>query len=188
MSKLQKSDCTRPDLHGPRYTRAMKLTPLLLLGLLGCWSASASAQWMWTDAQGRKVFSDTAPPSSVPEGAILRRPGQRTAAPAADPAATASAAKAAPLAPKPAQNTELEKRKKELEAKEAAKVKEQEDRQAKARAENCERARRSLTTLQGGARIQTTNARGEPEIMGDEMRNTETKRLQGVVQDDCKTP
>lgn len=165
----------------------MKLTRLLLVSMLGFWTLSASGQWMWTDAQGRKVYSDTAPPSSVPDSAILRRPGQRTAAPTGDPA-PASTPRAAPLTPKSPQNTELEKRKKELEAKEAAKLKEQEEKQAKARAENCERAHRSLATLQGGGRIQTTNARGEPEIMGDEMRNAEIKRIQGVVQEDCKSP
>ena len=39
---------------------------------LVCAAGSAMAQWQWIDADGRKIFSDKAPPSSVPESQILR--------------------------------------------------------------------------------------------------------------------
>ena len=34
----------------------------------------ASAQWLWIDSAGNKVFSDTAPPPGTPEKNILRTP------------------------------------------------------------------------------------------------------------------
>ena len=43
----------------------------------------ALAQWQWIDLAGRRVYSDLAPPSSVPEKNILKRPPG--SAPAAEP-------------------------------------------------------------------------------------------------------
>lgn len=138
------------------------------------------AQWIWVDAQGRKVYSDRAPPTDIPEKQILKSPGTRMVMPVAAPAAP-------PVAPVAAgKDSELEKRKKEQEAQETAKRKEAEAKQAAARKDNCARAQRALTALESGQRIQTTNARGEPEIMSDEARNAEIKRVQGIAQNDCK--
>ena len=50
---------------------------LTALTVLAC--SSAPAQWLWIDAAGNKVFSDTAPAPDVPEKNILKRPGMRSA-------------------------------------------------------------------------------------------------------------
>src|SRR5450830_1876882 len=77
-----------------------------ILFLLACLvSLAALAQWQWTDKDGRRVFSDRAPPAEVPEKAILKRPSNQRAADsrasaARTPLAGASAAQDAASVPK----------------------------------------------------------------------------------------
>jgi hypothetical protein len=56
---------------------------------------------------------------------------------------------------------------------------------AKARAENCERAKRAKATLDTGIRIATTNAKGEREIMDDKARGDEARRMDETIRSDC---
>lgn len=181
-----------------RYTAAMSAVRTLLLCVLSLVLLPAVAQWQWLDASGQRVFSDRGPPADIPEKNILKRPGgmapaspaSATATPAA-PAASSTAA-AAPTAaasspPRPVgKDTELQKKKAELEAAEAAKVRAEEQKQAAAKADNCERARRSLNALQSGARIAQINNQGEREFMSDDARLAETRRVQGIVATDCQ--
>jgi hypothetical protein len=159
---------------------------LAALTVLAC--SSAPAQWLWIDASGNKVFSDTAPAPDVPEKNILKRPGMRSA-PAAVESETAVATPqaAAPLSPpKPSgSDPALEAKKKQAEEAELAKKKAEADRIAKARAENCERAQRAKATLDSGVRIATTNAKGEREIMDDKARTGETQRINEIIRADC---
>jgi type IV secretory pathway VirB10-like protein len=152
-------------------------------------SSAAMAQWQWIDGTGRKVFSDTPPPAGIPDKNILKQPGARAAPAAQAPqtdAAAASLAPAAPAAPKPpAKDEQLEARKRQAEAAEEAKRKAEDLRIAQLRADNCERAKRAKATLDSGVRIATTNAKGEREIMDDNARNAETKRLNEIAQKDC---
>lgn len=148
-------------------------------------TGTASAQWQWVGSDGRKVFSDTPPPATVPLKNILKQPGNRpTPASAED---NEEAAKASPVAtPKlPASDPQLEAKMKQAEEAEAAKRKEEFERVAKARAENCERARRAKTTLDSGVRIATTNAKGEREILDDKGRAAEAQRLERIISSDC---
>ena len=64
----------------------MKLIQTLIFSVACVVSFSATAQWQWVDKDGRKVFSDTPPPSDIPESKILRRPrGKPGAVPSAAP-------------------------------------------------------------------------------------------------------
>lgn len=152
---------------------------------------AAAAQWQWVDKDGRKVFSDQAPPADVPARNILKRPPQATA-PAAQPpsdGAGSNAAAAPPKAP-PApkitgQDKELEARKKAAEADEAAKKKVAEAENAKIKAENCERAKRAKASLESGIRISSTNAKGEREFLSDEGRAAETRRVNEIIGKEC---
>jgi Domain of unknown function (DUF4124) len=187
----------------------MNMLRVLVLGALWAVSVAASAQWVWTDAGGRKVYSDRPPASDVPAKSILKQPaGNRAAPPAAttppaiDAPASQDAASGAPAAPATAAATpgkpgagplkitgkdaELEAKKKQVEQAEAAKKKAEEEKFTVAKAQNCERARRAMTTLQSGVRIQQTNAKGEREFLDDAGRTAETQRLQGVIATDCK--
>ncbi len=152
-------------------------------------SMSAFAQWQWVDGSGRKVFSDTAPPASVPEKSILKRPGPSSPS---SPTVTVIAPSAAPEKPSapaapqvPTVDKELEAKKKQAEQSEEAKKKAEEQRVAQGRTENCERARKAKTAMDSGIRLATTNAKGEREIMDDKARATESRRLDEIVRSDC---
>lgn len=170
----------------------MKFKSLLCIAGLCMAPAIALAQWGWTDAQGRKIYSDQPPPVEVPERNILRRPSG-SAAPAAAPAAnpadavTAAGTPAPGAAPKPTGvDKELQERARQAEEAEKAKRAAEEQRIAKARAENCSRARQGKATFDSGMRVARTNAKGEREIMDDQARADEQRRLQTIIDADCK--
>lgn len=164
--------------------------PLLLAGLLLA-SLSAMAQYQWIDKDGRRVFSDRAPPADVPAKNIVTQP-RGGAAPAAAPAAAeaaapaASAAVTAAKAPAPGVDKALEDKKKQAEAAEAAKQKAEEARQVAARADNCKRAQGAKATLDSGMRMARVNAQGEREVLDDTQRAAELKRVNEIIAASCK--
>lgn len=175
-----------------------KPSPITLLraacaGLLLTTSMGAMAQWQWVDGTGRKVFSDTAPPASIPDKNIIKSPGPASRTPAAAPMPAATAADgattpASPAAPVPAvasADKELEARKKQADQAEEARKKAEEQRLAKARAENCDRAKKGKGTMDSGVRVATTNAKGEREVMDDKARADESRRLSDIIRSDC---
>lgn len=181
------------------YTREMDFkfaaSRTLMLALLSSsFALTALAQWQWIDKDGRKVFSDRAPPADVQEKNILKHPGgmkQTAAVPASEgvagaiPAASSPAGKAS--APRlSGKDAQLEARKKQAEDEEEAKKKLEEEKTAKARADNCERAKKGLASIQSGVRLSVANATGEREFMDDNARATEAKRLQAISESDCK--
>lgn len=156
---------------------------------LVCLLPLAQAQWSWRDASGSRVFSDQPPPLNVAEKDILKRPpGARapvapSEATASTPAGTGTTATAPKISGK---DSELEKKKKEAEAKEAAEKKANDQKAAAAKTENCDRAKRAKASFDSGTRISTTNAKGEREVMDEATRAFETKRLQEIIGSDCK--
>lgn len=172
----------------------MKLLQTLFLVMLGLASLHVSAQWQWLDKDGRKVFSDRAPPPDILDKNILKRPGGRgpSTPPAPEPTDTSTSAApiAAPLVPAADKNAgvdkDLEAKKKKSAEAEAAKRKETEEKITKAKIENCARAKQAKATFDSGIRISRTNAAGEREVMDDEARAAELKRIQGIMDADCK--
>jgi len=81
---------------------------------------------------------------------------------------------------------ELEAKKKQAAEAELAKRKDEEARVTKTKVENCARAKQAKTTLDSGVRVSRSNAAGEREIMDDAARATELKRIQTVIDNDCK--
>lgn len=150
---------------------------LLILGTALC--LPASAQWMWRDANNKPVFSDRPPPADIPDRNIVQRPSG--AARAAPPAPAASAT----TAPPSGQDKELEQRRQQAEAAEGARQKAAQEAQAKARAENCARARQNKASLDSGIRITRTNAQGEREFLDDAQRAAEQRRTQDIIARDC---
>lgn len=166
---------------------------LLLVALMGL-SWAASAQWQWVDKDGRKVFSDRPPPAGTPEKSIIRR---GAGLPVMPPPGTDASGTAPTPAAKPAGNDkvddksaavdkELEAKKKKAQDAEEAKRKAEEDRIAKARMENCERAKQAKATLDSGVRIARTNTKGEKEILDDAARAAELQRVNNAIKSDCK--
>jgi hypothetical protein len=169
----------------------MKLNKLLLMAFACAWSLGASAQWQWIDKDGRKVFSDRAPPLDIPDKSILKQPGGSLGARtdqkpvlstvAAEPAAAASP----PKAPASGKDKELEEKKAQAEAAEAAKKKAEEDKLAKAKADNCARARQAKATFESGRLITHSNAQGERVFLDEATRNAESKRIDSIIATDC---
>lgn len=166
----------------------MKTTRLLLLVLATClMPLTASAQWQWLDSAGKKVYSDRPPPSDIPDKNIIKQPRAGARSEAAVPVAAAASAAAKPAsAPRlSGKENELEAKKKQADQEEAARKKADEEKMAADRASNCTAAKSNLATMQSGRRIGRTNANGEQEIMSDEARATEARRMQDVIARDC---
>jgi hypothetical protein len=167
----------------------MNAARLLALVLACSLPALASAQWLWVDKDGRKVFSDQAPPSDIPAKNILKQPAGGAAAPApastATPVAAAASRPASGLRPT-GKDSALEDKKKQAEAAEEAAKKAEEEKYAKAKAENCQRARQAKATYDSGQRIGRINAKGEREVLDDAQRTAEIKRIDGIIASECK--
>lgn len=156
----------------------------------------SAAPWVWLDANGRQVFSDRAPPPDVPDRRILRQPAgawpdalpRVDALPGSPPGAApapASVASAAPPAQRPASAPGA------VAAQAAARAQAEaaeRERIAALRADNCNRARSALATLDSGVRLTTTNAKGEREILDEAGRSAEAARLRGIMASDCASP
>lgn len=175
----------------------MKSFHAFLAAVLAFSAAGSWAQWQWLDKDGRKVFSDRAPGAEIPEKNILKRPSGLRPAPAApvvaaeDAAAAPGAPAAAPAAPASAAkgagvDKDLEAKKKQAAEADAAKRKADEDRIAKAKADNCARAKQAKATFESGMRVSRTNAAGEREVMDEAARAAEVKRIQGIIDTDCR--
>lgn len=185
------SSRTHCDPRAPTAARPV-LAALLALAALAC-SGPAQAQWVWKDARGQVHASDLPPPREVPSASILSRPidniVRRTASPAAAPASGASGASAPAVASadnKPRVDPELEARRKLVEQEQATKKKAEDDKLAGQRAENCQRARSALASLESGVRMVRTNANGEREVLDDKARSEEIARARAVVAADCR--
>jgi hypothetical protein len=176
----------------------MKPARLLSIALLVVLPGIASAQYIWLDKDGRKVFSDRPPPADIAPGKLLKQPATAPKAeagpldgPAAGGATTAAASPAraaSAAAPKLGGGTDkdLEAKKKQQEQAELEKKKAQDIKVAEARAENCNRAKASKATLDSGLRVSSLNSKGEKEVMDDTQRAQEQKRLADVIARDCK--
>lgn len=171
----------------------MKIAHWLVLGCLCAMPLAAGAQWQWIDKDGKKVFSDQAPPPDVPDRNIVRRAGTPaprpglSPAPAVSEAAPLTAALPAASGPKPAAvDKELEDKARKAEDAEKAKKAAEAQKVAKAKADNCSRARQGKATFDSGIRVARVNAKGEREILDDKARAAEQQRLQSVIDSDCK--
>lgn len=173
------------------FRTAVALAALAAAALL---SMPAEAQWKWKDKTGHTQYSDLPPPISTPEQDILARPGASKArngnvsvvstAPASAPVAASGTASGV-LAPRTT-DSDLEARRKVAEAEQAAKVKAEQARIAAARADNCNRAKGQLATLDSGMRLARANDKGEREVLDDKQRADETKRMRDTIAADCK--
>lgn len=174
----------------------MKFVRLLMLWGVCVLPLAASAQWQWVDKDGKKVFSDQAPPTDVPEKNIVRRPGSPSARPTFAPAPAEPAAAGSEPARPPASTAsaarptgvdkELEEKTRKAEEAEKAKQAAEAQKVAKAKADNCNRARQGKATFDSGMRVARLNAQGEREVMDDKARAAEQQRLQSIIDSDCK--
>lgn len=159
------------------------LSRVAWLGLLCGAATVAQAQWSWIDKDGRKVFSDRPPPADVKDKDVVKRPGAVAASP--KPAANATANNAP--APQPGgADPELAAKLIQADAAEAARKKAEQDNTARIRADNCERARQAKATYDSGMKLARINAQGQRELLDDEARGTESRRLDAIIASDCR--
>lgn len=174
----------------------MKIFQYFLIGIASFMSASSFAQWQWIDQDGHQVFSDRAPPPNVADKNILKRPVVRTerndkrTAPAASPASSAAvasqAAETASAIKTIGVDKELMEKKKLAEQAETAKRQAEQERGLKTKVENCSRARQAKATFDSGMRMGRMNEKGEREVLDDSARAAEIKRIQTLIEADCK--
>ncbi len=163
--------------------------------LLSLAAAPASAQWKWRDAAGQITVSDLPPPKGIPDKDVLERPAPSsvrrpppptpTTAPGiAAPGAAASAAGAGPG--RTALEAEVDARRRAAERDAAERTKADEKRLAEQRAENCARARSQIAALESGQRIARFSDKGEREVLDDDARAQELRRVREIAAADCR--
>ncbi len=173
----------------------MKISHFLIVACLGALPLTVAAQWQWIDNNGKKVFSDQAPPITVPEKNIVRRPGSpmRSVTPPSapqtstqpEPALAPRAGASSSLSRPAGVDRELEEKTRRAEEADKARQAAEAERLARAKADNCARARQGKSTFDSGIRIARINANGEREIMDDGARDAENRRLQSIIDSEC---
>lgn len=177
----------------PARTRPALRPGLLLLALLAVLAPSAQAQYKWKDSRGQVHVSDRPPPHEVPDKDILQRPVQRKPSTGATGSATTAAqgdapasAAAAASAARPTVDPELEARRKKQEQDARAQQRADEERQARLRAENCDRARQQIATLESGQRMMRITPQGERVVLDDAMRAADLQRARAAADANCR--
>ena len=143
---------------------------LLFLGALALTAHAHAEMYKWTDGQGKVHYSDQPPTVDV----------QTIKAPTAGQAETTTEATQSLNA----KDQAFQKRQKDAE--EARAKAEKEAEQARVKRENCDKARKNLSTLQNTPRVHTTNAAGQRTYMDDAARANAVESSQKAVSDFCK--
>lgn len=172
----------------------MKLGAIVFTMFLACTCTTVFAQWQWTDKNGRKVFSDRAPPNNTPLGNVQRhQSGHALPTTIVVPIDSSTAPTTVPaIASLPAatNQTGVEKeppsKKKQVAEAATAQRKREEEKLLQAKVENCTRAKEAQATLRSGMRIARTNAAGDKEILDDASRALELHRVEGIMDTECK--
>jgi len=160
----------------------MKAARIALLALACTLPLVASAQWVYLDKDGRKVFSDKAPPPEIATERILKAP-KGVALPAAP--TLPEAAPAGDLPRTTGKDKALEDRKKQLAAADAEKKRMEDSNYASAKADNCTRAKQAKANYASGQRISRIDGKGERSYLDDNERAAEVRKLEEVIARDC---
>jgi hypothetical protein len=164
----------------------MKAARITLLALACTLPLAAAAQWQWLDKDGRKVFSDQAPPPDIAPTRILKGPKGHAIVPEAKAETAAVAVPVSTALPRPSGTDKgLEERKNKAAAAEAEQKKAEEAKVAAAKADNCSRARANKAAYDSGVRMMRMDAKGERQFIDDTQRADEVKRLNEVIARDC---
>jgi hypothetical protein len=161
------------------------LAPLLALVLALCCGA-ATAQYKWKDNRGQLHASDQPPPRDIPEKNVLQRPVARSAGTQSLPVAPAASAPASAAIVRPPVDPELQQRRARAEQEAKARAKADDDRLALQRAQNCQRARQQLATLDSGTRLVRVNEQGERIALDDAARASEIAQARNVIASECR--
>lgn len=172
---------------------------LLAAACIATLPGTALAQWQWRDEAGRKVYSDTPPPPSVPARNVLSAPGR--AAGAYVPADSADSAEGGTNKGKGSVNTiastpndsqaALQAQKEGFEKRRAARLKAEEDAAAREarlaqRAARCQELQNYALGLSQNARIARINSEGAREALDDAERAASLERTNTAIAAECQ--
>ena len=157
----------------------MRLSHLLVIASVLLLPLGASAQWQWIDKDNKKVSATSRrrPRCRKTRSCAARPPPSRRAPP---PAATTDAAPLAPAAP-PAGDKALEEKKRQAEQAEKAKQAAEAEKLAKAKADNCSRAKEGKGMMDSGMRVASMNAAGERGHHGRRCPRRRAEAPAGVI-------
>jgi hypothetical protein len=161
---------------------------------------TAFSQWQWKDTNGRTVYSDTPPPPTVPDRAIIMAPGrapgmyrpvETDTAPKGDAPAKAdgprmqpASAKAEGAKPKDPDAAFQERRDARIKADLEAATKEREQ---LARQQNCQELRNYAAGLSEGMRAAKAGPDGVPVRLNNDERAAEIARTNEALQQQCSS-
>lgn len=150
-------------------------------------SASAAAQYVWTDEKGKRTYSDRPPPPGVPAERILKAPKgmQQIMAVTAKPA-EASAAPAPDAAPSPLAQREAAYQKRQKEIADQAQKAQAQAAEAADKKRSCDAAQRAKSQLESGMRMRSQTSADANEVMSDAERSSELARANKVIADACR--
>ncbi|MDO9283405.1 MAG: DUF4124 domain-containing protein [Aquabacterium sp.] len=166
------------------HSSSVAATTLAVVLALCC--GAAAAQYKWKDSRGQLHASDQPPPREIPDKDVLQRPAPRSQAAPVPPAAAAASAPASAAISRPPVDPELQQRRARAEQEAKARAKADEDRLALQRAENCQRARQQLATLDSGTRLVRVNDKGERVALDDATRASEMAQARNVIASECR--
>ena len=137
---------------------------------------SAHAQsYQWRDSSGRLVISARPPPAGVRDARPLN-----PATPTTSSAATES------NAPRTTAEQNMEFKKRQQEAREAADKQAKDATAAAQKRENCERARSQLTTLESGNhRMVVPDGKGGEVFVEGDVKEAEMERARKIIAESC---
>lgn len=167
----------------------LRMVAVAILAALS-FGVAAQSKFIWTDESGRKVYSDTPPPASMPKARILKgadligKPATATASSASTP--TSAAVDTPAKAPPTLAEREMEAKKRDAEGAEKAKEAQAKATADRATAERCTALRAQLANLESGQRLSRTNEKGERELVDDTTRAAEADRARAAMAQDCR--
>lgn len=150
--------------------------PLIIFLLLTLAATAHAGVTKWVDADGKVQYSDQPPPTAKSQKTLNIKTG-----PALPKAESDSGGGGKSMAEK-----DLEFRKRQVKAEEAAAKEAKDQEEAKRMKANCEQARRQLQALQDGQRITRYDEKGERVFMEDSDRPQATEEAKRAVDSWCK--
>lgn len=176
------------------------LVKMIFAGLLSSVCTTSFGQYQWKDDNGRMVYSDRPPPSSVLPSQMVKVPTPKPVvkptdkanekstdlanAPKVADAKSGDAKSAVPI--KSLADKDLESKKKAQEADQASSKKLADgEREARNNAA-CEDTRASLRTIESGVKVSRMNDKGEREVMSDDEKTKRTAALKKDLGEHCK--
>lgn len=161
------------------------LTSFFLLSV----TLTAHAQYVWLDSNNVKTYSDSPPPTSVPEDKILKTPNSRKARRNQKSPSELTQLKEEFKANRENENEKIALKKKEIAEKKAEEKKKKEallkkeNALKKKKVENCTRAKQQKKSLDSGMRIVQTDKNGKRSYMTDSERKKERKLVENVLRE-----